>query len=156
MSADNYYVVRKHPSGGFTYVQGFASDEDEVLVVHPNAPQFRTWRDALDAASREYSEYGAMVADECYEDQVVQHLPECARPLGDPVWDGSCICRPLTAHEGRVIARNNREWAETALDDEAASYADGKSDGWTSGIWTGWAIGCAVWLPMVVWVAVTR
>lgn len=29
MSADNYYVVKPHPEGGFTYVMGFASDDDE-------------------------------------------------------------------------------------------------------------------------------
>lgn len=76
---------------------------------------------------------------------------------------GSGYIRVLTAERDdarrqvkEAIAQNNREWAETALDDEAAAYADGKSDGWASGILTGWAIGCAVWLPMVVWVAVPR
>jgi hypothetical protein len=63
MSADNYYLVRKHPLGGFTYVMGFASDVDEYDVeIVPEAkesdPQFKTKEEAMSASSHEYAEYG--------------------------------------------------------------------------------------------------
>jgi hypothetical protein len=36
MSADNYYVVRKHPAGGFTYVDAAVRDFSEYgVTVHP-------------------------------------------------------------------------------------------------------------------------
>lgn len=64
MSADNYYMVRKHPLGGFTFVMGFASDVDEDNVeIIPEArgsdPIFDTRDLAMEAALREYAEYGA-------------------------------------------------------------------------------------------------
>lgn len=64
MSADNYYLVRKHPLGGFTYVIGFASDVDEDDVeIMPEAkesdPQFETKEEAMNASLKEYSEYGS-------------------------------------------------------------------------------------------------
>ncbi len=63
MSADNYYLVRKHPAGGFTYVMGFASDvdEDDVEII-PEAtlddPRFDTKEAAMSACMHEYAEYG--------------------------------------------------------------------------------------------------
>ena len=32
MSSDNFYIVRKHPFGGYAAVQGFASDVDDNEV----------------------------------------------------------------------------------------------------------------------------
>jgi hypothetical protein len=46
VSADNYYIVKKHPEGGFTYVMGFDSDDDPDLSVGDHDPRFAT----LDAA----------------------------------------------------------------------------------------------------------
>jgi len=66
ISADNYYVVRRHPSGGFTYVMGFASDDDEGNIpVSRLEPMYPTMNKALDAAMAEYSEYGVSVHPEC-------------------------------------------------------------------------------------------
>ena len=63
MSADNYYLVRKHPLGGFTYVMGFASDvdaADEPIVPEATTshPRFDTKEDAMHACMHEYAEYG--------------------------------------------------------------------------------------------------
>jgi hypothetical protein len=64
MSADNYYMVRKHPLGGFTFVMGFASDVDvDSNEIIPEAresdPVFVTRDLAMEAALREDAEYGA-------------------------------------------------------------------------------------------------
>ena len=63
MSADNYYLVRKHPLGGFTYVMGFASDtDDNGFEIIPEAtvsdPRFDTKEAAMSACMHEYAEYG--------------------------------------------------------------------------------------------------
>jgi len=66
MSSDNYYVVRKHPLGGFTYVMGFASDEDdEDAPAHERDPQYPTVLKAFQAAGQDYSEYGVSIHEEC-------------------------------------------------------------------------------------------
>lgn len=73
MSADNYYVVRLHPEGGFTYVMGFASsDEDQYdIPVRENRfgwnMSFLSVKDAFKAANEDYSEYGVSVHPECEE-----------------------------------------------------------------------------------------
>ena len=66
MSADNYYVVKKHPLGGFTYVQGFASDDEmddaPPLVATKRHPQYATVREAFYAAEAEpICEYGVSI-----------------------------------------------------------------------------------------------
>lgn len=73
MSADNYYVVRIHPSGGFTYVMGFASDEEDEFEIPVEEGRFG-WgmsflsvKDAFQAACEDYSEYGVSVHPECEE-----------------------------------------------------------------------------------------
>lgn len=70
MSSDNFYIVRKHPFGGFAAVQGFASDVDENdEQIYPEASvtdkQFKTIGEALNYAVTEYSEYGVDVHPEC-------------------------------------------------------------------------------------------
>lgn len=65
MSADNYYVVRLHPKGGFTYVMCFASDENPDLTVSDRHPMFPDLWEAYAAASSEYAEYGVQIHDEC-------------------------------------------------------------------------------------------
>lgn len=72
MSADNYYIIRIHPLGGFAAVMGFASDTDEFdqlipPLASPTDPQFPTVSKALDWAISQYSEYGADVHMECEE-----------------------------------------------------------------------------------------
>lgn len=67
MSADNFYIVKPHPSGGFTFVQGFASGEEEGPWLIPTEEhcQWPTVAKALAAAMREYSEYGVSVDPAC-------------------------------------------------------------------------------------------
>lgn len=68
MSADNYYVIRKHPDGGFVALMGFMSN-DEMPVINP-AKTYRTYETADEAtawADGEYSEYGVSVHPECNE-----------------------------------------------------------------------------------------
>lgn len=48
MSADNYFLLRKHPNGGFALVMGMDSNI-EWPTVHPNAESFPTVMDALKA-----------------------------------------------------------------------------------------------------------
>lgn len=77
MSADNYYLVRKHPLGGFTYVMGFASDVDEDDVeILPEAeesdPQFETKEEAMRASSHHYAEYGHSYHWETCDNHIVK------------------------------------------------------------------------------------
>lgn len=72
MSSDNYFVVRKHPEGGYTYVMGFESDplntENNIFVdikVKDTDPIFTDYEDALNAALSDYSEYGVVTHPEC-------------------------------------------------------------------------------------------
>lgn len=67
MSADNYYVVRKHPKGGFTFVQAFASDDDPDLTPRITDQQFFNIAEAFHAAQSEYSEYGTEIDPECFD-----------------------------------------------------------------------------------------
>lgn len=74
MSADNFYVVRKHPSGGFTYVCAFASDEDEngdAIYPVPNldSPKFNSREEAMNEAFKLYAEYGYQYHWEVYTEQ---------------------------------------------------------------------------------------
>jgi hypothetical protein len=67
MSADNYYLIRKHPDGGFVALMGFMSDEDEPQVDPKREYDIYTSPvHALDAVSREYTEYGTQIHPECY------------------------------------------------------------------------------------------
>lgn len=75
MSADNYYIIRKHPNGGYTPVMGFASDQYTDThwcgEVHPQADKHHTQYDtptaALKSVIHEYAEYGHEIHPECEE-----------------------------------------------------------------------------------------
>jgi hypothetical protein len=78
MSSDNYFVVRKHPEGGYTYVMGFESDyennESHVFVnikVKDSDPIFTDYEDALNAALADYSEYGVVTHPECSSEEML-------------------------------------------------------------------------------------
>lgn len=73
MSADNYYVVRRHPKGGFTYVMGFASDDQPDLTVSEKHPRFPDLWEAYAAASSEYAEYGVQIHEECQTVETPAH-----------------------------------------------------------------------------------
>jgi hypothetical protein len=77
MSSDNFYVVRKHPEGGYTYITGFASFDINKdgsfkydLPVNNNNVKYKTFDDALNAALEDYSEYGVFTHPECEDNQL--------------------------------------------------------------------------------------
>jgi hypothetical protein len=67
VSADNYYVIRRHPGpeGGYAAVMAFASDSEDPHVFgwHAVWPTVGT---ALKWATAQYSEYGVTVHPECH------------------------------------------------------------------------------------------
>jgi hypothetical protein len=67
MSADNYYEVRKHPNGGFTYVMGFDSERGfgPSRNADINDPQFSDVWAAYSAAANEWAEYPTTFHPEC-------------------------------------------------------------------------------------------
>ena len=60
MSADNYYLITRHPGGGYTALMGFASS-DYPLIPDMKDPQFTTQRAAWEFANEDYSEYGIRI-----------------------------------------------------------------------------------------------
>lgn len=61
MSADNYYVIKKHPHGGYAAVMGFASDDMRPKVRPNHHHAFPTPAAALEYAHGEYVEYGVRI-----------------------------------------------------------------------------------------------
>lgn len=57
MSADNYYLIRRHPDGGYTPVMGFASSED-IRPATSDDPSYPTVQEAMMSVADEYTEYG--------------------------------------------------------------------------------------------------
>lgn len=59
VSADNYYRVCQHPDGNhFTFVMGMGDDIPTPMLA---SPKFATVRQAYEAASERYSEYGVSI-----------------------------------------------------------------------------------------------
>jgi len=52
MSADNGYILTKHPKGGFCFVMYFASDDNPDLTPAEDAERFET----LEAALKDYAD----------------------------------------------------------------------------------------------------
>lgn len=65
MSADNFYIIRKHPAGGFTPVHGFASDEETPKVNPERNRPFPSIDEAIESVIDDYTEYGIRVHQEC-------------------------------------------------------------------------------------------
>jgi hypothetical protein len=93
MSADNYYVVRKHPRGGFALVMGFMSDDHPDLSVEVDQESFPTvaaaieeydngqdW-DNVSGYPKYYAEYGLSVHAECDMLEGHTHCPTCKQEL---------------------------------------------------------------------------
>jgi len=63
VSSDNYYLIRKHPDGGYLVTCEFVSEESplttaEVLAWHTGHERYATLAEAQEYAYGEYSEYG--------------------------------------------------------------------------------------------------
>lgn len=84
MSADNYYLVRKHPTrstpeqGIYVALMGFMSEEvqPEVDPTYLGYTLFEYPENALASVLNEYAEYGHSIHPECYESQPVLEPPE--------------------------------------------------------------------------------
>jgi hypothetical protein len=68
VSSDTYYVVRRHPDGGYAAVLGFASDERYPIVVPHHHQSWPTIQAAFDYATQSGSEYGVSIHPELRED----------------------------------------------------------------------------------------
>lgn len=64
MSADNYYLIRNHPDGGYAAIMEFASS-DEIGEVKLKDPSYPTVDQAILSVINEYAEYGIEVHPEC-------------------------------------------------------------------------------------------
>ncbi|MGH7233916.1 MAG: hypothetical protein ACREF7_00520 [Candidatus Saccharimonadales bacterium] len=64
MSSDNFYLIRKHPAGGYTATMGFASSERKPRARKTDFA-FKTVAEAVTYALGEYTEYGVSVDPEC-------------------------------------------------------------------------------------------
>lgn len=62
MSADNFFYIDKHPSGGYAAEMGFASD-DSFPPITDSSPRFETLTEAIRYAGTEYSEYGYQLSE---------------------------------------------------------------------------------------------
>lgn len=106
MSADNYYVVRLHPEGGYTYVMGFDSDPEPNLEVRVGDPQYLTLEEAMDAVSKEYAEYGWYLHEELQQARKEEALHDCRTCQVTSQLDGSVtstLCMPRSLNLGYHI-----------------------------------------------------
>jgi hypothetical protein len=62
MSSDDYFIIRKHPLGGFAAVRGFASDDGPTPEATEAHQQYPRPIEAVHAAMEEGSEYGVRLS----------------------------------------------------------------------------------------------
>ena len=74
MSLDNYFVVRKNPKGGFSYVEGHQSDSRNIgehifidIPVTDVSKVYESFDECLIAALEDHAEYGTITHPECNE-----------------------------------------------------------------------------------------
>ena len=85
MSADNYYLIRLHPLGGYALINASASD-DRKPRARKGHERFDTVDEALAAASKGYYEYGGSVDPECeWEPPMVREVDKLRTLLTDLV-----------------------------------------------------------------------
>jgi hypothetical protein len=107
VSSDNYYVVRKNPKGGFSYVQGFESDPENYassvfvdIPVTDVSKVYDTYDECLEAALEDYSEYGVVTHPECSLDEALSHIK--AFEETEEYWDDNGV----QLKKGGKIVRN--------------------------------------------------
>lgn len=64
MSADNGYIIRKHPEGGFAAVMFFASDDGYPLVRPERHLSFPSVAAAIESVEDDWTEYGIRLHSE--------------------------------------------------------------------------------------------
>ena len=83
MSADNYYLIRLHPLGGYALIDASASDNRKPRA-HKSHPRFDTVDQALEVAHRNYYEYGGSVDPECeWEPPLAREIKTVRKLLTD-------------------------------------------------------------------------
>lgn len=131
MSADNYYLIRKHPSGGYIAVMGFASDEN-TPEVDPAQGSFATVQEAIDSVALEYAEYGIRIHGEISEAERRQVADEyrggSAESLGPVISkqfvDRDAIIDALDALGPYTIWEDEEEFENTGFDGKKISERD--------------------------------
>ena len=93
---DNYFVVRKNPKGGFSYVEGHQSDPwnmgSDVFVDIPVtdvSKVYKTFDECLDAALEDNAEYGTITHPECEFENAMSDLK--AFEDSEDYWDDNGI-----------------------------------------------------------------
>jgi hypothetical protein len=83
MPLDNYFVVRKNPKGGFSYVEGHESDPENFgssvfidIPVTDVSKVYDTFDDCMTAALEDSAEYGVVTHPECEIEQALRDITE--------------------------------------------------------------------------------
>lgn len=124
MSADNYYVMRKHPNGGYSLLMGFMSDEQESAYTQPVPEEVESWPTMTEALAaytagqewqdenagfypRYYNEYGLNIGADCVEEPVPEpvELGYCLEVTDDT--NGMIILTPIFADPGLALLERN-------------------------------------------------
>ena len=77
MGLNNYFVVRKNPKGGFSYVEGHISDngiETVDIPVSDISKVYETFDDCMTAALEDNAENGVITHPECSLDDVLSEI----------------------------------------------------------------------------------
>lgn len=150
MSAANYFVVRVHPNGGFTYVQGFASDSadgeiDFASEVDPSSPVFASLGEAVRAAREAVSEYGVYEHPEIAQSAPCVNCgkapcacvpaPCCGQPWG-PIDFKRGYCGWCGAERNRTTATTLCVSCETELEPVWGAREDGDYQ-YSGALWVG-------------------
>ena len=109
MSLDNYFVVRKNPKGGFSYVEGHQSDpRNEGSSVFIDIPVsdiskvYATFDECMDAALEEDAEHGVVTHPECEVEQALRDITSFIETTD--YWDDEGI----QIKKDGVVVRNPR------------------------------------------------
>lgn len=105
MSADNYFLICRHPDGGYAAVMMFASDESEIDSVPSESfveqgfhNRFDTIEEAYETAASGDTEYGVTFHPDVKD--VIPH--KLWRVLGDKVTELETQLAAMTAHRDQL------------------------------------------------------
>ena len=81
VSLDNYFVIRKNPKGGFSYVEGHETDpKNRGMSIYVDIPVtdvskvYETFDECMTAALEDNAEYGVVTHPECSLDDVLSEI----------------------------------------------------------------------------------
>jgi len=83
VSLDNYFVVRRNPRGGYSYVEGHESDPKNFgsnifvdIPVTDVSKIYKTFDDCMIAALEDNAEYGVITHPECADEEAAYNRAE--------------------------------------------------------------------------------